>query len=47
MAKGPQKPIARTMDTQAYKKLERVSVDLSGKMTVPRIGENDAHLCGG
>ena len=37
-AKGLRKPIARSTDTQADKKLERVVVDLSGKMAVPSIG---------
>ena len=38
MAKGLRKPIARSTDTRADKKLERVFVDLSGKMAVPTIG---------
>ena len=38
MAKGLRKSIARSTDTRAGKKLERVFVDLSGKMAVPSIG---------
>ena len=38
MAKGLRKPIARSTDTRADKKLERVFVDLSGKMAVRTIG---------
>ena len=38
MAKGLRKPIARSTDTREDKKLKRVFVDLSGKMTVPSIG---------
>ena len=38
MAKGLRKPIARSTHTRAVKKLERVFVDLSGKMPVPSIG---------
>ena len=38
MAKGLRKPIARSTDTRADKKLQRVFVDLSGKMAVPNIG---------
>ena len=37
MAKGLRKPIARSTNTRADKKLERVIVDLSGKRAVPRI----------
>ena len=40
MAKGLRKPIARLTDTREDKKLQRVFVDLSGKMAVPNIGEN-------
>ena len=40
MAKGLRKPISRSTDTRADKKLERVFVDLSGKMAVPTIGGN-------
>ena len=38
MAKGLRKPIARSTNTQADAKLERVPVDLSGKMAVPSSG---------
>ena len=38
MAKGLRKPIARSTHTRAVKKLQRVFVDLSGKMTVSSIG---------
>ena len=38
MAKGLRKPIARSTDIRADEKLERVFVDLSGKMAVPSIG---------
>ena len=38
MAKGLSKLIARSTHTSANKKLLRVFVDLSGKMTVPSIG---------
>ena len=38
MAKNLRKPIARSTDTRADNKLERVFVDLSGKMAVPSIG---------
>ena len=38
VAKGLRKPIARSTHTRAEKKLQRVYVDLSGKMTVPDIG---------
>ena len=38
MAKGLRKPIARPTDTRANKTLEKVFVDLSGKMVVPSIG---------
>ena len=38
MAKGPRKPIARSTDTREGKKLERVFVDLSRKMTISSIG---------
>ena len=38
MAKGLRKPIARSTDTRADKKHERVFVDLSGKMAIPSIG---------
>ena len=38
MAKGLRKSIARSTDTRADKKLERVFVDLSGKTAVPSIG---------
>ena len=38
MVKGLRKTIARSTDTQADTKLERVFVDLSGKMAVPSIG---------
>ena len=38
MAKGLRKTFARSTDTRADKKLERVFVDLSGKMAVPSIG---------
>ena len=38
MAKGLRKPFARSTDTRQDKKLKRVFVDLSGKMTVPSIG---------
>ena len=38
MAKGVRKPIAKSTDTRADKKLERVFVDLSGKIAVPSIG---------
>ena len=37
MAKGLRKPIVRSTDTRADKKLQRVFVDLSGKMAVPSI----------
>ena len=48
MAKGLQKPIARSTDTRADMKLERVFVDLSGKTAVPRIGETvNTGLIGG
>ena len=47
MAKGLRKPIARSTHTRADRKLQRVIVNLSGKMTVPNIGENGTHsLCG-
>ena len=36
--KGLRKPIARSTHTRTYKKLQRVFVDLSGKMTVSSIG---------
>ena len=39
MAKGLRKPIARLTDTREDKKLQRVFVDLSGKLAVPNIGE--------
>ena len=38
IAKRLRKPIARSTDTRADKELERVFVDLSGKMVVPSIG---------
>ena len=38
MVKGLRKPIARPTDTRADKKLERVFVDLNGKIVVPSIG---------
>ena len=38
MARGLRKTIARSTDTRADKKLERVFVDLSGKMAVSSIG---------
>ena len=38
MAKGLRKPIARSTHTRTDKKLQRVFVDLSGKMIVPSIG---------
>ena len=38
MAKGLRKPIARSTNTRADKKLEKVFVDLSGKMAVLSIG---------
>ena len=38
MVKGLRKPIARPTDTRADRKLERVFVDLNGKMAVPSIG---------
>ena len=38
MAKRPRKPIARSTDTRAAKKLQRVFVDLSRPMTVQSIG---------
>ena len=37
MAKGLREPIVRSTDTRADKKLQRVFVDFSGKMTVPSI----------
>ena len=37
MAKGLRKPIARSMHTRANKKIQRVFVDLSGKMAVSSI----------
>ena len=37
MAKGLRKPIARSTNSRADKKLQRVFVDLSGKMAVPSI----------
>ena len=40
MAKGLRKPIARSTNTRADKKLEGEFVDLSGKMAVPCIGGN-------
>ena len=39
MAKGLRKPLARSTDTRADTKLERVFDDLSGKMALPSIGE--------
>ena len=44
MAKGLRKPIARSTNARADKKLERVFVDLSGKMAVPSIGGNGTHI---
>ena len=38
MVKGLRKPIARSMHTRVDKKLQRVFVDLSGRMTAPSIG---------
>ena len=38
MAKRQRKPTARSTNTRADKKLERVFVDLSGKMAVPSTG---------
>ena len=38
MAKGLRKPITRSTHTRADKKLQRVFVDLSGKMTVSSLG---------
>ena len=38
MAKGLRMPIARSTHTRADKKLQRVFVDVSGKMAVPSIG---------
>ena len=47
MAKGLQKPIARSTHTRADKKLQRVFVDLSGPMAVQSIGGKGTHLlCG-
>ena len=47
IAKRLRKPIARSTDTRANKKLERVFVDLSGKTAVPSIGGSGTHvLCG-
>ena len=40
MAKGLRKPIAKPTHTRAGKKLQRVFVDLNGKITVPSIGGN-------
>ena len=44
MAKGLRKPIARSTHTRPEKKLQRVFVDLSGKMTVPSMGEKRCTL---
>ena len=38
MAYGLRKPITRSTDTRADKKVERLFVDLSGKMAVPSMG---------
>ena len=38
MTKSLREPIVRSTDIQADKKLERVFVNLGGKMTVPSIG---------
>ena len=47
MAKGLRKPIARSTDTRADKKVERVFVDLSGNMAVPSIGgKRDTRIVG-
>ena len=47
MAKGLRKPIARSTQTRADKRLQRVFVDLSGPMAVKSIGGNGTHLsCG-
>ena len=47
MAKGLRKPIASSTDTREDKKLERVFVDLSGKMAVPSIrGKQNTRIVG-
>ena len=47
MTKRLREPIARSTDIRADKKLERVFVDLDGKMTVQISGKNGTNLlCG-
>ena len=47
MARELREPIARSTDTRADKRLERVFVDLSGKIAVLSIEENGTHLLHG
>ena len=44
MAEGLRKTIAMSTDTRAAKKLERVFVDLSGKMAYQVLGGNGTHF---